>query len=205
MPVSDRLFTIAMLTPLLLAGCVEKVTGARGGLYGLPGAQGGYDVEAGTVSTGTSVQQILQAYRPSDPTLTPIEDEPLRYTNAEGDLVIECVSGRHLIYHITEMLKRGEHDLLFEWIISDEAKFRYRELLIDPRTTIDYLVQHERDIFSFFLLMPAAEQTPGVRMTTPQPGVIRLRPEIGRRYTDARFTTLEMIIEDGRCKLLTIY
>ncbi|GAB4552895.1 MAG: hypothetical protein Tsb0013_15280 [Phycisphaerales bacterium] len=188
-----------------LSGCVERVTGVRGGLYGIEGAQGGYTDLAQNTSTNMTVQEILESYRPADPTLTPIEGEPLRYLDASGDLHIECVSTRHLIYHITEMLRRGEHDLLFEWIVSDDAKRRYREDFRDPRETVDFLVEHEREIVDFFLLMPAGELTPGVRMTTPEPGVIRLRPELAQKYSNVRFTTLEVKLSRGRCTLLTIY
>ena len=203
---SDRAPLILTLALACIAGgCTERVTAVRGGLYGIDGASGGYAHLAANNGSDMTVQEILESYRPSDPPLVPIEDEPLRYRDAEGDLHVECVSTRPLIYHLTEMLRRGEHDLIHEWLISDETKLRYREAFRDAKDAVDFLVTYERDVVNFFLLMPAGELTPGVRMTTHDGGVLRLRPELSVRYTDVRFSTLEVIIENGRCKLLRIY
>ncbi|MEM1423701.1 MAG: hypothetical protein AAGH64_06830 [Planctomycetota bacterium] len=203
---SDRTILIAgALSACLAGGCVERVTSVRGGLYGIEGASGGYAHLATNASSDLTVQEILETYRPSDPTLVPIDDEPLRYRDTAGDLHIECVSTRHLIYHLTEMLRREEHDLILEWLISKETKLRYREAFRDAQDAVDFLVTHERDVVDFFLLMPAGELTPGVRMTTHDGGVLRLRPELSARYTNVRFSTLEVIIEGGRCMLLRIY
>lgn len=190
-----------------MAGCAERVVGVRGGLHGLPGAQSGYQDLTNQASIDTSVEAILSAYRPTDPNLVPIEDEPLRFLNEEGDLVIEARSPQHVIYHVAEMLERGEDDLLFEWIISARAKSRYRASFIDPRETVRFLHENRNDVIQLFLLMPSGEVTPGVRMTTPETNVVRLRPDLGERYTRTRtkFTTVEFSIEHGRCTLLTIY
>lgn len=203
---SDRALAILLLATVSLGGCVEeRVVSARGGLYGMPGASGGYRVEDDAVSVGTSVEQILRAYHPADPSLTPIENEPLRYRDATGELVIVSRSGQHVIYHISEMLARGEDDLLFDWIISDRAKLAYRESFLDPHETVAWLRENEEDVIALFRLMPAGEGSSGVRLTAPEQGVLRLTPELDRRYTKTRFNTLELVIEDGSCKLLTIY
>ena len=189
----------------LTAGCVDTVVDARGGLYGIPGAEGGYAGRATRANTGTSVANILENYAPPDPDLVPIEGEPLRYRDAAGDLYIECRSGQHLIYHITEMIRNRERDLLFDWIISDRAKYAYRERFIEPMEAVNYLIENEKDVVDLFLLMPAGENTAGVIMTTPEAGVIRLTPDIGQRYGRTKLSTLEFTVENGRCKLLNIY
>ncbi len=190
-----------------LGGCVqERVTGARGGLYGVPGAEGG--VVAGSssgVSTGVTVESVLAQYTPADPTLEPIEGETLRYRNPRGKVILESRSPQHLIFHLAETLTREEYALIYEQLISAEAKYRYEERFRDPQETVEFLAERKDDVIAFLLLMPGGESTPGVRMESIGGGGLRLVPEVGGRYTGARFRALEVIIESGRCKLLSIY
>ena len=199
--------TLCTAALFALGGCVqERVTGARGGLYGVPAAQGGViDGSSAGVSTGVTVESVLQQYRPADPTLEPIEGETLRYRNPAGDIVLESRSPQQLIFHLSETLTREEHDLIYEQLISEEAKFRYRERFRDPLESVEFLSDRKDDVISFLLLMPGGETTPGIRMESIGGGALRLVPEVGGRYTGARFVALEVIIESGRCTLRSIY
>mgnify|MGYP006288386983 CR=1 FL=1 len=52
--------------------------------------------------------------------------------------------------------------------------------------------------------MPAAQYSPGVRMTKIGPKSFRLTPSIAREDLNLRFGTLDLIIEEGNFRLLMI-
>lgn len=218
----SRVSVIAIAAVLVLpgTGCVEKrVVSVRGGLTGLPGAQGGIqpegqptaqapgggwdrllstfdDVNAsdrGTKRPGTASSAVSAAEMPSD----------LRIRHEDGSETLVLKAPSHVMYHLTFTLERKEYDLLIEQVLSERTKAEYRKRALDPMAAAKWLARRQEDIARLFATIPQGEQTPGVLMETIGPNMFRLRAPTLMR-SELRYDTIDVIIERGEFRLLMI-
>lgn len=201
------LIVTAMVFPFG-AGCTyERVVSVRGGLYGLPGAQGGLQPEADPGAPSTRAESRwdnLLARFPGQEAPPPVDSAPtLRRTRDDGSVELISTSPNHVMYHLTQTLISKEYDLLLEQVISERTKQNYEDRGLDPTDAVKFLVKHEKDIARLFATMPMGEQTPGVFTEVIGPNMFRLRAS-SIVAPDLRFTAMDVIIERGRFRLLVI-
>lgn len=211
---SPRLFLlVAWLATLAAGGCTyEKVVGVRGGLYGLPGAEGGLKVEGepgdSPQSTSRDWDALLAQFRSDDPGaatagVTDEEATTLRRTMPDGSVRLISRSPNHVMFHLTQTLTTGERDLLVDQVMSERLKRSYEERGLDPAQGADYLAKHRDAVTALFAAMPLGEQTPGVFLETIGRNSFRLRAP-AQLAPDLRFTYFDVIIEGGEFRLLMI-
>ena len=102
---------IASLTLAALAACAEERTvSVKGGLIGLPGATHNYGADVHTSRTqGKSIEQALATHAPlAGEDLTEVENEPLRYTDEDGNITLLSRTPRHLLFHLIRTIDNGE-------------------------------------------------------------------------------------------------
>ena len=201
-----RLRLPLLVSILVIAGCdSSRVVSVSGGLLGLPGATHNYGDDVRIRGHDrTSLQGVLASHAPiDDEELEEIESEPLRFTDGDDNVVLLARSPRHVIYHLTRTLNKGEYDLLHEELISEATKREYREKGRDPREAVQFIIEHEEPIRELLDTMPMGEQTPGLLLESIGPNRFRLSapPAVAR---ELRFDHADFIVEEGMFRLLVI-
>lgn len=198
----------------LLGACTyEKVVGVRGGLYGLPGAEGGLKVEgepddSARKSSSGNWDAILTEFRSDDPdaqagAVGEEEAYTLRRTRPDGSIDLISRSPNHVMFHVTQTLATGERDLLIEQVMSERLKRSYEARGLDPIQGAEFLIKHQQHIGALFASMPLGEQTPGVFLETIGRNMFRLRAP-AQLAPDLRFNYFDVIVEGGEFRLLMI-
>ncbi len=189
------------------AGCVEeRVVDVRGGLQNMPGATGGTRPEVEREAAPQAWERLLGKYRGDLEGYVPVEGRPLRLVNENDpeDVVLLLDSPAKLLTNLQETLVGGEYQLMYEQVLSDRLKRNYRERLRDPREAAVFLARHERDVVALLATMPFADQTPGQTLKIIGPNAYRLTAP-GGGALDLRFNHVDMIIEEGKFRLLRIH
>ena len=196
------------LATCLLGGCVEtRVVRSSSLLGGLPGAEGGVQVDAPDPGAGSSWDQILTSFDDpdADPNARwePVEGTHLRAQSQTGELLLISTTPSHVMYHLTQTLRNGELDLLVDQVLSERTKSAYASQGRDPMDAARYLKENEEHITDLFAAIPLGEQTPGVFMESLGDNAFRLSappalvPDLKYRYFD-------VVIERGSFRLLRV-
>lgn len=203
-PTLTRLVALSALLALTACQTQRSVT-VSGGLASLPGAKHNYGENVKIKGRqGTTIDQALAQHAPvAGEELEEVENEPLRLTDEDGNITLISRSPRHVLFHLTRTLDKGEHDILFEQVIAEETKRDYRLADRDPRDALEFILKHESEIRELVRTMPMGEQTPGLLLKPLGPNRFRLRapPTVA---ADMRFTQADFVVEDGRFRLLVI-
>ncbi|MEO1128568.1 MAG: hypothetical protein AAFX05_02545 [Planctomycetota bacterium] len=197
---------LMLVLAVLTGGCAEeRVVGVRGGLQSIPGATGGIRAETPDTRGGdTAWAGTLAAYQP-EVDGEPVEGRPLRIAQEpDGSIILLNRSPRELVINLHETLRDQEHDLLFEQVLSEQTKQRYRDRSRDPRDAVTWLARNERPIQELLATMPAGEQTPGAFLQPLGDNAYRIEAP-GRELLDLKYSSLDVVVEQGQFRLLLIH
>lgn len=200
---------LATLTVLVaLTGCVEKrILSVKGGLQGLPGAQGGYEISPDAPRPAkSSVEDVLvradQAAGRSAPG-EEIEGRPLRRRMPDGSILLVARSPRHVMIHLFETLRDGEDDLLLNQVVSRRMRDQYERRGENPRQIVKQLHKQKHEVVKMMASMPLADQTPGALMRTVGRNEFEITAP-GGDALDQKFKRFSVVIEQGMFRLLSI-
>lgn len=212
------------LVSMFIVGCAseERVISARGGLYGLPGAQSGIVEESSDNSKPKGNSQVasgpwdnvLRAFPGYEAPAAPTEDpsaEPrsrgemlgLRRINRDGSVTLFARSPSDVMYHVMTTLENKEYDLLLDQVIAESTKSEYRSRGREPNESVDYLIKRRDDIAALFATFPMGDQTPGVQMKSIGRNTFRLTAPVAMTQ-ELRLHSLDVVIEGGQFRLLMI-
>lgn len=199
---------IVLVAAAPLMGCAseERIVSVRGGLYGVPGAQSNIGLTARPVSAGTSIENIVDRYHGGSQQLEvgeEVEGWPNRRRLDDGSLFLISRSPGDLVVHLFETTIDGDWELMYSQLIAEEAKDNYRQANRDPEEIIRFLREHRVDFVTLLRHLNYGEHSPGVRLI-PLPGNLYRLDVPTAREKMQRFSTMEMVLEDGRMKLLLV-
>lgn len=190
-----------------LSGCVEeRVVQVRGGLYGLPGAQSQRQAGERLGASTVSVQGVVDQFYGGRNQLEigePVEGWPNRRMLDDGSLYLISRSPGELIRHLYETTIDGDWELMYDQLIAEEAKDNYRQANRDPMDIIRFLRENRVEFVALLRLMGNGENTPGVDFIPLGPQRYRLNAPSAKEF-DQRFSTMDMVLEEGRMVLLVI-
>lgn len=207
------LVTSALGAVCMIGACAgrEEVVEVRGGLYGIPGAKGGYEVDRPNPRSGGTFESILgdeeEIAEATDLGGSGQDrDSPgyLRTEDEDGEVVLISRSPQHLFYHLNNTLMSDEYELLYEQLISDKTKEAYRARGRDPREALEWLKRNEKPVRELLAAMPMGQATPGVLQETIGRNQFRFRSK-DAFITGLPYDTIDVIIEDRSFKLLLIH
>lgn len=193
----------------LLSGCVEeRVVAVRGGLQNMPGAVGGIRPDRSRsedLPAGTSDRwgRYLAAYGDPHAQLTGSESDPRRHIDEFGNVTLILRSPADVLYHSYWTIQRGEWELLYDQVVSDRLKRNYVEHFKEPEESVRFLRRNRQDVLQLLELLPGAEMTPGALLSTVGPLAFRITASPEQTF-GKRFTSVDVIIEDGVFRLLLI-
>ncbi len=198
---------LALAAALALAGCTEeRIVSVRGGLTGLPGAEGGRKADAplDPARAGqTQWEPLLAEFNGSaEPDEAP-DPQTLRATLPDGSVRLVSRSPNDVMFHLARTLANDERPLLLDQVMSDALKRSYASRDLDPAQGADYLFKHRQDIARLLAAIPLGEQTPGVYLEPIGRNAFRLRAP-AQLAPDLRFTSIDFIIERGQFRLLLV-
>ena len=98
----------------------------------------------------------------------------IRVVDEDGNVTLYAKSVKHLMSHIIYALENGERDLFVEQIMSKITKQEFYDRNLDPGIAFDELVNHRKDVYKVFHLMPRGENTPGMYLKPLGPNMFRL-------------------------------
>lgn len=186
-----RCVGVAVLPLLLLAACEPETRVIRYDpfLARLPGAEGGKP------PVGLASEPLDKLAEQSG------KPEELVVKNADGSVKLVARKIRHVMVHLFNTLRDEDADLLYEQVVSSATKRHFEAEKPDARAYIlSFLKEHEQDISALFARMPAAEQSPGVRLTKTDERAFKLEL-MGSPTRGLRFTTLWVVMEQGQWRL----
>lgn len=154
------------------------------------GAQGGSD----------QWSRLLGAETPGEP----VEGRPLRRQLPDGGVLLLSRSPRELIANLYETLRDSETQLLEEQVLSERTKRAYFAERKSPADAVAWLMKNRKDVEALIAAMPAGEQTPGVFIKPLGNNAFRLTMGSGVEMLETKFRTLDVVIEQGRFRLLMI-
>jgi hypothetical protein len=193
----------------------QRVVGMKGGLSGLgrlPGGTAQLPPESlggdpnvrepgkGAQAGGDQWTRLLGKEDPGEP----IEGRPLRRKLPDGGVILLSRSPRELIANLYETLQDNETQLIEEQIISAKTKRAYLAERKPASEAVAWLFKNRKDVEALIAAMPAGEQTPGVFMKPLGGNAFRLTMGAGSEMLDVKFRTLDVVIEQGRFRLLMI-
>jgi len=171
---------------LFLAGCQTRVVSYDSFLTGLPGSEQ-------QLPGGRKMGDYI------DPTRVR-EDQLVKNEPGTEKKKLVAKSGRHLMIHIYNTIDAGDVDLFTQQVLSTKSKNEFAEKGVDPREGFDFLKAHQEDLQILFSLMPAGENTPGLRMMPMGGGVQRVALD-GIMAKGLYWNGFDMIQERGNWKL----
>lgn len=86
----------------------------------------------------------------------------IRVEDEEGNITLYAKSAKHVISHIIYALENNERELFVEQIMSKITIKEFEDRGLDPGIAFDELLNHRRDVYKTFHLMPRGEETPGL-------------------------------------------
>jgi hypothetical protein len=203
-----RTMACAAAIALLVTGCAteERVVQARGGLYGLPGSRSAITPGQRLGQSTVRVQDVVDQYYGGLDQLQigePVEGWPNRRKLQDGSLYLVSRSPGELIRHLFETTVDGDWELMHDQLIAKQAKENYIQAGRDPLDIVRFLRKHRADFVQLLRLMGNGEHTPGIDFTPLGPQRFRLHSDSAREFGQ-RFSTMEVVIEDGRVVLLLV-
>lgn len=177
--------------------------GVRGGFQNLPGAQGGYEVEGQRQARPARDFESLLPMDEATAAAAEIEGRPFRRRAADGSVILVSRAPYQLVVHLRDTLRDGETDLLFEQLLSDRLKQAYIDRGRDPRDAVAFLLRNQRHVQKFLEAVPAGERTPGAVFRPIGRNVYRLET-LDKAQLELKFSKMDMIIENGRLRLLML-
>ena len=186
------------------ASCVEQRIIAVRGPANLPGAEGG--IRPNTARGGDmprTWEDILGDSLPPT-TGTPVDGKPFRFLSADRTVILQSHSPRQLMIHLSETLREGEDDLLYDQLLADELKNAYRSRGMNPREAVSFLKDNADGVFRLLSLFPLGEQTPGVMMLGLGRGAYRLSTPGGVLAEGHTFRSMDIVFERGGFRLLML-
>lgn len=179
---------------------VVAVKGGWSGLALLPGAQSELPKEAlAPPESGDRWNKILPADLPGKP----VEGRPLRRELDDGSVYLVARSPKDVIVHLYETLQEEEYELLEKQVLAERTKKAYQAEGKNPREAVAWLVRNKSDVEALIGVMPAGEQTPGVFMNPIGQNAFRLTSS-GLAVMDLRYKTIDVVLEEGKFRLLMI-
>lgn len=187
----------------------------RGGLSGLGRMPGGFSNLApektggdpsvrepgkGAQAGGDQWSRLLGAETPGEP----VEGRPLRRQLPDGGVLLLSRSPRELIANLYETLRDNEVQLFEEQVLSERTKRAYFAERKTPKDAVDWVFKNRKDVEALIAAMPAGEQTPGVFIKPLGNNAFRLTQGAGSEMLETKFRVLDVVIEQGRFRLLMI-
>lgn len=197
---------LAIAAPLIGCATEERIVAVRGGLYGVPGADSNIGLSARPVTASTTLENIVDRYHGGSAQLEigeEVEGWPNRRRLDDGSLYLISRSPRELVTHLFETTIDGDWELMFSQLIADEAKDNYRQANRDPQEIIRFLRKNRVEFVALLRHLSYGEHSPGVRFTPMRGNLYRLDVPLARE-TRQRFSTMEIVLESGRMKLLVV-
>lgn len=191
---------------LALASCAEerRVVAVRGGLQGLPGAQGGVRAEAPVVEN----EQERRASSMQNPRGYKTEAEPddlLRIEKPGGAVVLVSRNARELAFHLRQTLARNEPTLLLEQVLSKETRDTYIAQGKDPADAVAFLFKRQDDVLRLIQNLHLAERLPLDLGEVIGSNQYRLRVPPGLVDPPLRFDTFDYVFDRDGCRLLLLH
>lgn len=212
---------IAMLVLMALtAGCESerRVVATRGLLDGIPGAVSNLKVDADPSGEGSasgqdpaarsdgawdSILRSFPGYQEPPEDARPVDGMGLRLMRPDGEIILILRSPGHVMHHLMVTLQNEEYDLLYDQVIAEAAKTEYRRVAQDPYESVQFLRKNRDHIGALFATFPLADRTPGVNMKPVGRNTFRMTaPKM--MWPDLRLRSFDVIIEDGRFRLMSI-
>jgi len=132
----------------------------------------------------------------------PTEPTKLRIQNPDGSITLNCFLPEHLVGHLRSCIAMGETDLIYEQLLSDAAKQAYAEKKLDAHEAVDWLMTSQRDVLIMLNRMTGGLSSPDVSWQS-MGNTYRMKI-VSPVRSSLRFTTLDLISENGQFKLLLI-
>jgi len=199
---------LLMLPMLLMPGCEteRRVISVRGGLSGIEGARGGdlASSQSNAPARSKAYAQLAAKQRQQTEAADPSANQnSIRIRHEDGSVTLILTSPRHVVIHLRQTLTQDEPELLYDQVLSNEAKEEYRRNGHDPREAVEFLFKHRREVLKLLQRMPMGELTPGMFLTKIGPNAYRMKVS-GASAQGLSFQRLDIIWEHGVCKLLSI-
>lgn len=140
----------------------------------------------------------LHAQQPRENT----ELAKLRVENPDGTTTLNCYLPENLVMHLRNCIAMAEVDLIYDQLLSDAAKQVYIDEDRDPHEAVDWLITNQRDVIIMLNRMTAGLSSPDVSWQSLD-NTYRMQI-VSPVRTSLRFTTLDLIREEGQFKLLLI-
>ncbi|TVQ61292.1 MAG: hypothetical protein EA379_06475 [Phycisphaerales bacterium] len=184
----------------------ERVISVRGGLHGIPGAEGGMQAQgpregrrdrSGAPHEGRMVNPMGYA--------TPADfDDSLRYIRADGRVGIVSRNPRELIYHLRRALGEGNEEIL-HLTLSESLRERYRALGLNPDEAIEFLMANREEVMRTLAQFPMGDLTPGQFAQSIGRNAYRLEVPPGVSDPPLRFRRFDYVFDRDACRLLLIH
>lgn len=196
---------LASIVALALSGCQSerRVVRTTGGLQGLPGAEGGLEVERPRVELETDAKPGVD---PSNPAgyAGPDPDDALRLTDADGTITLVCRNPRELMFHLRKTLQDEERDLVREQVLSARTHDVYKAKGLPVDEAVDFLIEHRAEVIRLLQQFPMGEMSPGMFVRPIGPSQFRLEAPMGTTDPPLKFRRFDYVYERGACRLLLI-
>lgn len=128
--------------------------------------------------------------------------ENLTVENEDGTITLNSPRPEHLIAHLRQQIAEGNADLIHDQLLAQAAKQAYAEQNLDSREAAHWLIANQRDVLLLLGRMAGGLSSPDVISQSMDNGFrLRLSPDLARSF---RFTTLDILHENGQFKLLLI-
>lgn len=200
-----RRAALAAALALLLAGCAEerRVIAVRGGLHGLPGAEGGVQVQQPLVASKAEKQRASMQ-NPRGYADAGDQNDLLRVEKPGGHVTLVSRNARELAFHLRQTLARDEPDLLFEQVISDRTKDQYEAAGRDPYEAVEFLMKHKAEVLRLIQNLHLAERLPMDLGDVIGPNEYELRVPPGQVDPPLVFNAFDYVFERDACRLLLL-
>ncbi|MEO0511958.1 MAG: hypothetical protein AAF108_03570 [Planctomycetota bacterium] len=191
---------LLMVLSGVASGCrYERIVGGRRPFEGLPGAvvggeptpkqtTGGVDGLAGAGGVGGGGVGGTRA-------------GPIRVEAEDGTITLVSRNPRDLMVHVLDTLGDEEPELFLRQVLSVRTIDRFYEAGYEPVEAYERLRSGFSDIDALLRSMPAGEISANARFENIGINMFRLSVR-GKARRGLRWTSFDMVIEDGRWKLL---
>lgn len=126
----------------------------------------------------------------------------LTVLHEDGSITLNSPRPEHLIAHLRRYIAEANADLIHDQLLSDAAKALYVDRGLDSFDAAHWLIANQRDVLILLNRMTAGLSSPEVVSEPVDQGYrLRLAPHLERAF---RFTTLDMVRENGQFRLLLI-
>lgn len=126
----------------------------------------------------------------------------LTVENEDGTITLNSPRPEHLIAHLRQHIVEGNADLIHDQLLAQAAKQAYADQGLDSHDAAHWLIANQRDVLLLLGRFAGGLSSPDVVSQSMGNGFrLRLAPHLERSF---RFTTLDIVYENGQFKLLLI-